>query len=67
MASLTKIMTAAVVLDNHDLNEVVTVQQNFNGERLGVRIWLHQYEKITVGDLLIGLLVRSGGAMRRSL
>lgn len=61
MASLTKIMTAVIILDNHNLNEVITVKRNFSGERIGVRIWLHQYEKMTVGDLLIGLLVRSGG------
>lgn len=64
MASLTKIMTAALILESHDLNEIVTVQDDFSqlGEKdLGVRIWLQQYEKITVENLLIGLLVRSGG------
>lgn len=62
MASLTKIMTAVIILDSHSLDEVVTVEDNFNnmGE-LGVRMWLQQYEKITVGDLLIGLLVPSAG------
>lgn len=62
MASLTKIMTALLILESHSLNEIVTIEDNFNemGE-LGVRIWLHQYEKITVGNLLIGLLVRSAG------
>lgn len=64
MASLTKIMTASIILESHDLDEIVTVQDDYNqlGEKdLGVRIWLHQYEKITVENLLIGLLVRSGG------
>jgi D-alanyl-D-alanine carboxypeptidase len=64
IASLTKIMTAILILESHDLNEVVTVEDNFNllgEEDLGVRIWLQQYEKITVGDLLIALLVRSAG------
>ncbi|MBN2095964.1 D-alanyl-D-alanine carboxypeptidase [Candidatus Peregrinibacteria bacterium] len=62
MASLTKIMTALIILENHDLDEVVTIEDNFNEmEELGVRIWLNQYEKITVNNLLTGLLVRSAG------
>lgn len=62
MASLTKIMTAILVLESHKLSEVVTVEDDFNQvPELGVRIWLQQYEKITVGDLLIGLLVPSAG------
>lgn len=64
MASLTKIMTAALILESHDLNEIVTIRDDYNqlGEKdLGVRIWLQQYEKITVENLLIALLVRSGG------
>ncbi len=62
MASLTKIMSALIILESHSLNEIVTVVDDFNEmEDLGVQIWLHQYEKITVGNLLIGLLVRSAG------
>ncbi len=62
MASLTKIMTAAIILDSHKLSEVVTIEDDFNKvPEVGVRIWLQQYEKITVGDLLIGLLVPSAG------
>jgi D-alanyl-D-alanine carboxypeptidase len=62
MASLTKIMTALLILESHSLNEIVTIKDDFNEmEELGVRIWLHQYEKITVENLLIGLLVRSAG------
>jgi D-alanyl-D-alanine carboxypeptidase len=60
MASLTKIMTALLILENHGLNEIVTVDSDFSGE-LGVRIWLRQYEKMTVGDLLKGLLIPSAG------
>ncbi len=64
MASLTKIMTAIIILESHSLNEIVTIEDNFNEkttEELGVRIWLQQYEKITVRNLLISLLVRSAG------
>jgi len=60
MASLTKIMTAAIILDNHNLSEIVTVQGDFSQE-LGVRIWLYLNEKITVGNLLMALLIPSGG------
>jgi D-alanyl-D-alanine carboxypeptidase (penicillin-binding protein 5/6) len=62
MASLTKIMTAIIILESHRLDEVVTIEENYgNYKELGVRIWLHQYEKITVDNLLTALLVRSAG------
>jgi len=62
IASLTKIMTAVLILDSHSMDEVVKVEDNFNSaEELGVRMWLQQYEKITVENLLIGLLVPSAG------
>lgn len=60
MASLTKIMTAILILEHHDLWEVVTVDSDFSSE-VGVRVWLRQYEKITVGDLLKALLIPSAG------
>lgn len=64
MASLTKIMTAVLILGSHKLDEVVTVKDNFSGmteDELGARAWLRQYEKITVENLLIALLVPSAG------
>ena len=64
MASLTKIMTAIIILESHDLNEIVTIDENYaalSEDEVGVKIWLRKWEKITVGNLLIGLLVRSGG------
>ncbi len=64
MASLTKIMTAILILESHDLSEVVTIEENYGNlkeDEVGVRIWLRQYEKITVENLLISLLVRSAG------
>lgn len=62
MASLTKIMTAVIILESHSLSEVVTVEDDFSLiPEIGVRIWLSQYEKLTVRDLLIGMLVRSAG------
>jgi len=60
MASLTKIMTAILILEDHDLWEVVTVESDFS-ELAGVRIWLKYMEKLTVGDLMKALLIRSAG------
>lgn len=60
MASLTKIMTAILILEGHDLSEIVTVESDFSGLE-GVRIWLMQGERITVGNLLKALLIRSAG------
>ncbi|MBU0727414.1 D-alanyl-D-alanine carboxypeptidase [Patescibacteria group bacterium] len=64
MASLTKIMTAILILESHNLSEVVTIDENYGAmpeSETGVKIWLRNGEKITVGNLLIGLLVPSGG------
>ncbi|MBN2087400.1 D-alanyl-D-alanine carboxypeptidase [Candidatus Peregrinibacteria bacterium] len=64
MASLTKIMTAIIILESHDLDEIVTIDENYGNlgeDVLGVRIWLRNGEKITVGNLMISLLVRSAG------
>lgn len=64
MASLTKIMTAVLILEHYSLYDVVTVEENYGNlseNEVGVRIWLRQYEKLTVGDLLTALLVRSAG------
>lgn len=60
MASTTKIMTALVVLENiSDLSEIVTISKkaaNIGGSRLG----LSSDSKISVEDLLYGLLLCSG-------
>jgi D-alanyl-D-alanine carboxypeptidase len=59
MASVTKVMTAMVVIDNVDLDEVVTIPDfvtNIRGSVAG----LVAGEEWTVGDLLIAMLVRSG-------
>lgn len=56
-ASTTKMMTAAVVLDNYTLDKVLTVG---NSKVDGNTIKLIPGEKITVENLLYGLLVGSG-------
>lgn len=59
MASTTKIMTAVVVLENvQNLDEQVTVSSKSAGTG-GSRLGLHKDDKITVNDLLYGLLLCS--------
>lgn len=60
IASLTKIMTAIIILEHHELSEVVTIESDFAGLE-GVRIWLRKWEKLTVEDLLKALLIPSAG------
>ena len=59
MASTTKIMTAIVVLENANLSEVVTINSKAAGIG-GSRLGLKNKDKITVKDLLYGLMLRSG-------
>lgn len=59
MASTTKIMTAIIVIENGNLNETVEISSRAagtGGSRLGVK----KGDKITVSDLLYGLLLCSG-------
>lgn len=60
MASLTKIMTAVIILEHHQLDEQVTISSNY-AELEGVKIFLHQGEQMTVGSLLQALLLPSAG------
>ena len=59
MASTTKIMTATIVLENTRLDEEVTVSGKAGGTG-GSRLGLKKGDKITVNDLLYGLMLRSG-------
>ncbi len=59
MASTTKIMTAIVVLENANLKDVVTIDSKAAGIG-GSRLGLKKNDKITVNDLLYGLMLRSG-------
>lgn len=59
MASTTKIMSAIVVLENANLNDVVIVSKKSAGTG-GSRLGLKNGDKITVNDLLYGLLLVSG-------
>lgn len=59
MASVTKILTAIVVVENTDPDEIVTISSRAAdvGES---EIGVVQGERWTVGDLLIAMIVRSG-------
>lgn len=59
MASTTKVMTAIIALENCDLNEVVTVSRNAALVQ-GSTINLSTGEKLTMKELMYGLLLRSG-------
>lgn len=59
MASTTKIMTAIVVLENANLDDVVAISKKAAGTG-GSRLKIRTEDKITVRDLLYGLMLRSG-------
>ncbi len=66
MASTTKILTAIVVIENCNLSDVVTVTQKTVGVE-GSSIYLEVGEKISVKDLLLGLMLRSGNDCAETL
>ncbi len=60
IASTTKIMTAIIVIENNkDLNQKVTIGDEIL-TMYGTNIYIEPHEKITIKDLLYGLLLRSG-------
>jgi serine-type D-Ala-D-Ala carboxypeptidase (penicillin-binding protein 5/6) len=59
MASVTKVMTSIVTLENADLTTLVTVPSFVGGMR-GSVAGLVPGEQWTVGDLMIAMMVRSG-------
>ena len=59
MASTTKIMTAIIVLENYDLNKQAEISKKAAGTG-GSRLGLKTGDKITIHDLLYGLMLCSG-------
>lgn len=59
IASTTKIMTALVVINNADLKEVMTIEQNVL-RSFGSGIYIEIGEQMSIKDLLYGLMLRSG-------
>lgn len=59
MASTTKIMTALIIIEDCNLDDVLTVPDEAVGAE-GSSIYLKKGEEIDVRDLLYGLMLRSG-------
>ena len=59
IASITKIMTAIVTIENIDINKKVTVGEEIL-KSYGSSVYLTIGEEITIKDLLYGLMLRSG-------
>ena len=59
MASTTKAMTALVVIENSNMEDIVTITQKAVGVE-GSSIYLKEGEKLSVKELLYGLMLRSG-------
>ena len=66
MASTTKILTALVIIENCNLDEIVTVTAKTVGVE-GSSIYLEAGEKLSVRDLLYGLMLRSGNDCAETL
>ena len=61
IASTTKIMTAIVVIQNTDINEVITIDQSVL-RSFGSGIYIEVGEEISIKDLLYGLMLQIGRA-----
>lgn len=59
MASTTKVLTTLVILDERDLDEIVTVPKQAEGTE-GSSVYLRAGDEISVRELLYGLMLRSG-------
>lgn len=59
MASTTKIMTAILAIENCGMDDVVTISSTASGVE-GSSLWLEVGEKLSVEQLLYGLMLNSG-------
>lgn len=59
VASISKIMTAVLVIENMDLDKEITVDHTID-KAYGSCVYIHINDKITIQDLLYGLMLRSG-------
>ena len=59
IASITKIMTAVIAIENKNLDDVVIVGDEVN-KMYGSNIYIKPGEKLRLRDLLYGLILRSG-------
>lgn len=66
MASTTKILTAITIIENCDINKEITITKDTVGVE-GSSIYLEVGEKLTIKDLLYGLMLRSGNDCAETL
>ncbi|MDA1209373.1 MAG: serine hydrolase [bacterium] len=66
MASLTKLMTALLIVENHDLDELVVITKEAESVE-GNKAYLKPGESFTVGDLLSALLIASANDAAEAL
>ena len=59
MASTTKILTAITIIENCNLTDIVEIKKQTTGVE-GSSIYLEAGEKLSIKDLLYGLMLRSG-------
>ena len=59
VASISKIMTAIVAIENKDVNDIVTIGEEIT-KAYGSGVYIKQGEEITLESLLYGLMLRSG-------
>ena len=59
MASTTKIMTALLAIEKGNFSDIVTVSKNAAGTE-GTSLYLQGGDKVSLSDLLYGLLLQSG-------
>lgn len=65
VASISKIMTAMIAIENGHLNDLYTIGDEVN-KAWGSGVYIHIGDKISLQDLLYGLLLRSGNHMEVS-
>ena len=59
IASITKIMTAVIAIENGDLDDIVTAGDEVL-KMYGTSIYIQKGEQMSLEDLLYGLMLRSG-------
>ena len=59
VASISKIMTAILAIENSRLDKKITVDETIN-KAYGSCVYIHIKDQITIQDLLYGLMLRSG-------
>ena len=62
IASITKIMTAILAIENGNINDIVKVDDSVL-KSYGSGIYISVGEEITLKDLLYGLMLRSGNEL----